>query len=745
LRFRAGILGAIATPTLLLAQPPAVVSPTAGIPDAPRIPTRDERLSSSPFGAIAVPRVHFDRELLPTPRLAAPPRLELVSDSPEVALPKAIPAQLPPVAPAVEAIAAPRLVEVPKANRSAPPGPLPIPIPPSDGLAPTKSVLEGTPGLPPNVPAMLPPIQELPQLPAVPVIPEPKSQPEGKVESKPKPPKKPEFRPILPPVEGSMSKLPSQLPEIPLPEPPGPQAQVARTPPSLFPPSTVVPSASPAFVPSFGPASTFEASRVPGHPRPQSLLGNFPVLPTGPGYYSLLDVLRGEARSAPPKIPLGRFGLQSQPAFDADWRYLDDPANTENDLSDILKRIPLGDNWLLSLGGNSSLRYMNEGNSRLRGIDQDYLLSRQRLYADLWYRDVARFYVEGIWADSRGGTLPPLPADRTGVDFLNLFVDLKVTEFLNKPVYLRLGRQELLFGSQRLISTNDWANTRQTFQGARLTRTGQNWDFDAFWVQPVFPNSSRLDESDHRQNLAGIWASYRPDKHSVLDLYNLTFDNRNRGALLGTQRGRFTVNTLGGRYAGAADQGFLWDFEGAVQLGSQGANAVAAYMATTGVGYNAKCLPWSPSFWAYYDYASGDNNPGGTNSTFHQLFPYGHYYLGWADQVGRQNIHDLNFHVYAYPAKWITLWAQYHNFWLASNRDALYNAAGVAIRRDPTGRAGSFVGQELDFVANFHLTNRDDLLLGYSRLFGGDFLRRTAAPGAPLDSSLFFMQYNLRW
>ena len=51
-------------------------------------------------------------------------------------------------------------------------------------------------------------------------------------------------------------------------------------------------------------------------------------------------------------------------------------------------------------------------------------------------------------------------------------------------------------------------------------------------------------------------------------------------------------------------------------------------------------------------------------------------------------------------------------------------SAGNAYRRDPTGAAGTNVGDEIDFVANFHLARYSDLLLGYSRLFGGGFLER---------------------
>ena len=51
------------------------------------------------------------------------------------------------------------------------------------------------------------------------------------------------------------------------------------------------------------------------------------------------------------------------------------------------------------------------------------------------------------------------------------------------------------------------------------------------------------------------------------------------------------------------------------------------------------------------------------------------------------------------------MWLQYHHFWLAEARDALYNAAGVAYRRDPTGQSGTDVGNEIDFILNFHLTD----------------------------------------
>lgn len=491
-------------------------------------------------------------------------------------------------------------------------------------------------------------------------------------------------------------------------------------------------------------ASTFDWKKVP-RVRPLPRIGNFPVLPTGPGYYSALDHLRGECLNAPPKYPYPRFGIIQPSFFDVDnFSYLDDPKNTEQDLFDPLKRIRLGENWLFVTGGDVRSRYENLYNARLSETNTSYNLSRLRVYTDLWYRDDLRIYAEYIGAWTSSYELSRLPIDENKSDLLNLFADVKIADVDGNPAYVRVGRQELLFGSQRLISPLDWANTRRTFQGVRAFRQTEKWDFDLFWVQPVIPDPNRFDSVDNNQNFVGAWATYRPKQGRAIDAYYLMLDNTNRVTQLDIQRGNFTRHTFGGRYVGNADN-FLFDTEAAMQFGSQNGRNVVAGMATAGAGYNFKDRPWNPTVWAYYDYASGGGETTGTAHTFHQQFAFGHYYLGWIDQVGRQNIHDLNFHLYLYPTKWLTTWLQFHSFWLADKSDALYNAGGIAIRRSPTGSAGSHVGEEIDLVANFHLTKHADILTGYSHLWGGEFLRNTASATAAENAGFFFMQFSYRW
>ncbi len=481
-------------------------------------------------------------------------------------------------------------------------------------------------------------------------------------------------------------------------------------------------------------------SKFPETIRPFPRLGSFPISPTkGPDYFSLWDGMTGEARRSPPKSGYAPFAINSFSFFDADWRYVEGIDPADRTLVERLKRMHVNDCLMLSTGGEYWCRFMDEHNSRLTTVQNDYLLNHVRLYGDLTYSDWLRVYGEFIWADSTNQALPPQPIDIDRGDITDLFVDLNLFEIDCRPVYVRGGRQELLYGSQRLISPLAWANARRTFQGVKVFRQGEQWDLDAFWVQPVIPRAAEFDTADPNVNFAGGWATYRPRKGEFLDFYYLMLNNRNTTIQQQIVRTPHTTHTVGSRWAGDKE-GWLWDFEGMLQFGQQNNSDLFAGAAVAGLGRNWSDAPLKPTLWFYYDYASGGNN-----HTFNQLFPFGHYYMGWADLIGRQNIHDVNAHLYLYPTPWLTTWIQYHHFWLADSRDALYNAGGLAYRRDATGAAGTDVGDELDFVFNFHLTRYSDILLSYNMFYGGGFVKATAGANGAVNAQSLYLMFQQRW
>ncbi len=484
-------------------------------------------------------------------------------------------------------------------------------------------------------------------------------------------------------------------------------------------------------------------TRVP-NVQPFPPTGNTVVPPRGPGYYTLWELLSGDRREGPPRYSYPRFGIIQFSFYNADWRYLDNADSSDPDIWDFLKRIRLGDNFMFTTGGEWRWRYNNEVDSRLTGIDNTYYLGRTRVYGDFWFRDRFRIYGEFINAQSFDQDLPPLVTDQYNPNFLNLFADARLGWIRDQPLWLRVGRQELLYGSQRLISPLDWVNTRRTFQGVKLFWQSAKLSLDGFVVQPVVPSANSFASVNWQQVFSGVWGTYRPVKGEIVDLYYL--DLQDSSLIYSGQngvKGAQNVSTVGTRWYGNRN-GWLWDAETMLQFGRYSNQGIMANAYTMGGGYTFRKVLLNPTLWFYYDHASGDPDPGatGVHRTFNQLFPFGHYYFGMMDIVGRQNINDYHAVVSFFPVKWWTIWAQYHVLRLDSPRDALYNAAGVPTRVDPTGKAGINVGEVLTIINNFTLDLHQNVFVQYSHLYAGDFLHRTGNGRSPDE---LYLMYSYRW
>jgi hypothetical protein len=422
--------------------------------------------------------------------------------------------------------------------------------------------------------------------------------------------------------------------------------------------------------------------------------------------------------------------------FDNDFSYLNDPLYRDFHFGENLKG--LTSRWgTLDIGGEQRVRYHHEENIRgfgLTGLDDEFWLTRTRLFANYRVSENLRFYAEGIHADSGGEQIAPRPIEVNRADLQNLFGEARLTENLST----RLGRQELLYGSQRLVSPLDWANTRRTFQGAKLMSKRNDWLVDGFWVQPmerVDPQRryfSDFDSPDDQVQFYGLYGSNAKTELGTLDLYHLVLDDTRVG---------FRYHTSGARVAGER-QGVLYEVEGAFQFGSQYNDAGhAAGMFVGGLGRKFEIGNWKPTLWGWYDYASGDRDPraGG----FHHLFPLAHKYNGLMDLFGRRNLHDLNVQLITPVNEKVNFLVWYHYFLLDKattpyNITMLpYNLANPAASRD--------LGHEIDLLWTINRTARDQVQLGYSFFGAGDYYKLTPGVQSRSDAQFFYTQYHVQF
>lgn len=451
-------------------------------------------------------------------------------------------------------------------------------------------------------------------------------------------------------------------------------------------------------------------------------------------------LLPDELPPAPPKKPPANphKGL----FYENDFRYLDDPDNEFHYLGDFAKRRHLGDWAVLDVGGEFRLRQHHE---RILTRFDNFLLQRTRVYGDLHIQDGFRFYAEAHDAVSYWGDLPPRAIEENRFDALNLFADWRVWDGAQGDLWLRGGRQELLYGSQRLISPLDWANTRRTFDGVKTFWQGESWNADMFWTRPVpfaqhLGGDTTFDAPDPLQEFYGLWLTHKGLENHKFDLYYLRYGNYNPASPGGPIL--FENHTFGGRWEGK-HEAWLWELEGGYQFGADRGLDHTAGFYTIGAGRKLTRLDWNPVVWLYYDWASGDRDPtDDVHTTFNQLFAFSHKYLAWMDLVARQNIEDWNCLVTLTPRSDLEFLFWYHVFHLQQARDALYDASGAVRRVDPTGASGRDVGSELDMTLRWTFRPRADVLFGYSHLFPGRFLLDTG--GAP-GRDFYYTQFSLRF
>lgn len=457
------------------------------------------------------------------------------------------------------------------------------------------------------------------------------------------------------------------------------------------------------------------------------------------------------ALAAPPASAASEPG--ARPPFlpqraDENWSAFSPPEDPE--FWDPIKNIRLGPRTSLSFGGEARLRLEHWSNFGFAAPNDDtFTLGRVLLHGDLRAGDSFRAFVQGKSAFLLDERDLPGGARALDVDTFDLqqgFADLMfpVGGEAGGKLTLRLGRQELAFGRQRLVSPLPWANTMRSWDGARVILSHGSWRFDAFYTR--FAAVQKYDFNDWRPgpDFWGLHASGPLGDAKAApraDLYWFGIDTR--ASAFNGDTGAETRHTLGARLHGRiGERGLGYDLEGAYQFGEVGDADVRAFMLTAEFSYAPPETDWSPRFWVGADYASGDDTPGdGDVETFNQLFPLGHAFFGAQDLIGRQNLIAATLGASVRPITKLLLSAEVLSFWRASTDDAVYNAGGGVLRAGGASDE-AHVGIEVDLIATYTVDAHTQIQAGYAHFFAGDFIEGSG-PGKDID--WFYIQVSYRF
>lgn len=396
-----------------------------------------------------------------------------------------------------------------------------------------------------------------------------------------------------------------------------------------------------------------------------------------------------------------------------------------------LKFIPLSRSGqqFLSLGFDARYQYefYDAEDWGLTPDDRDgFLLQRFHLHMGLHLSQRIRVFgtLKSTLVYGRDNNAPR-PTDTDTLDVHQLFAEY-AAPFGAGTIQVRLGRQELFFGSQRLISLREGPNTRQTFDVARVIVRQPRSRLDVFAANAVNSFPRVFDDWWQTNRLGGIYYTRNalPRIHN-LDLYLLWSQRDRRRFEAGASRDERAV--IGGRIFQTTGN-FMYDIELTGQMGQSGLSGdILAGSAAIWLRYRWREHPLWPQVGFKSNLFSGDGNPSDDRlATFDPLYPRGAYF-GLAALLGPSNLMDLHPSIAIHPWKGrMQASLDWDFFWRHRTSDGLYGPVGNYNLAGDLNRQ-RYIGHQLGWDADYQINRSWSVGVEGTYFWRGDYLQQVAA------------------
>lgn len=338
----------------------------------------------------------------------------------------------------------------------------------------------------------------------------------------------------------------------------------------------------------------------------------------------------------------------------------------------------------------------------------DVHLLRTRLNAAVNPADEVNVFVE-IQDSRRSGAGDPAMARGTmdpaagRLDFHQAYFE--VGDLLGIPLSLRAGRQELVYGNQRLIGSVGWSNVGRSFDAGVLAYDTEGVTIDLFAARLVGTGV----EGDGSQNLFGLYSAWDLAPKQTLDVFTLLDNDTNDASDAGGSTGNRLYRLTPGLTIHGSLSPLSYRLEAVYQTGKKAvspdqkrasirASLLSAH-ATYTVGTSANL-----AVHAGYTRLSGDETlSDDVLGQFNTLFATNHKFYGFMDYFPAAaqpfGLQDVQAAATAQPFSSVGIAAMYHHF-----------------RQSETSprTASSLLGNELDLTLTYQFEEPVTFGLGFS-------------------------------
>jgi len=192
--------------------------------------------------------------------------------------------------------------------------------------------------------------------------------------------------------------------------------------------------------------------------------------------------------------------VRPTPGLINEWLRKDDPYMAAWDIGVLTRlRYEVRDNFGIA-GSPGSLDFRDHG----ADVDNSFLMIRVRPrigYTGTWFS----VFVEGRASSTTGDDRNPNLESDCPIDLHQAYFTLgNHKEF---PVSLKVGRQELIYGDERLVGAFGWNNIGRVFDAAKLRWQNPWFAADIFTGRLVIPNDNNFNEVNDYDWFSGFYAT----------------------------------------------------------------------------------------------------------------------------------------------------------------------------------------------------------------------------------------------
>jgi hypothetical protein len=394
-----------------------------------------------------------------------------------------------------------------------------------------------------------------------------------------------------------------------------------------------------------------------------------------------------------------------------------------------LKMVPLSKNGIyVSFGGEVREQVQHFENINFGDVPPTFpagsatqLWHRVMLHSDLELGKKMRLFTQMNHTLRLFNPNPLVEIDENQLGLHQAFVEYRPLSQLT----LRVGRQELGYGNNRMLTFREGPNNRLAFDAAIAKWKKGTWQVDALVVFPVFQNPKIGDDVAFKDRVMGIYATQTAvPKKAMIDYYVLHFKgNRIKYNL---EAGDELRTSIGARLF-SRNSKFNYELEATYQTGAFNALNINALAIAYDINY--MILPKIKfTFGLAGNYITGDKSPTDNQlNTYNLLFSKPSF--GLAAPIGASNIVNFNPYIKISPMPKMQFLAGVYILSRQSEKDGIYSPAMGQTR--PTRKEVLFsspakeIGNQYAFEAAYFLNRQWSFFIDGAFFPAGELVKAT--------------------